>query len=53
MQPKGYVIQQHAIRLDRPVQAYERWMARIPLIYRRSVLASEIEGTPDVVNDPY
>ncbi|NPV51899.1 MAG: AAA family ATPase [Firmicutes bacterium] len=53
MQPKGYVIQQYAIRLDRPVQAYERWMARIPLVYRHSVLASETEEAPDVANDPY
>lgn len=53
MQPKGYIIQQHAIRLDRPVQAYERWMSRIPLVYRDSVLASETEEIPDVANDPY
>ena len=38
MQPIGYVVMQHAIRLDRPVQAYSRWMARIPPEYRRSVL---------------
>ncbi len=38
MQPAGYVVLQHAVRLDRPVKAYERWMARIPSVYRESVL---------------
>ena len=30
MQPIGYVVLQHAVRLNRPVMAYERWMERIP-----------------------
>jgi cellulose biosynthesis protein BcsQ len=30
MAPAGYVVMQHAVRLDRPVNAYNRWMARIP-----------------------
>ena len=38
MAPAGYVVMQHAVRLDRPMRAYERWMARIPTIYRESVL---------------
>ena len=38
MKPVGYVVLQHAVRLDRPVQAYGRWMARIPAAYRESVL---------------
>ena len=43
MQPVGYVIQQHAIRLDRPVKAYWRWMDRIPAEYRQSVLGEAVE----------
>jgi len=39
MQPVGYVVMQHAVRLDRPVEAYERWMRRIPVVYRGSVQA--------------
>ena len=37
MQPIGYVVLRHAVRLDRPVKAYERWMDRIPSAYRDSV----------------
>ena len=38
MQPIGYVVLQHAVRLDRPVRAYARWMDEIPGEYRESVL---------------
>ena len=38
MQPSGYIVQQHAVRLDRPVNAYARWMNRIPSEYQESVL---------------
>lgn len=38
MEMAGYVIQQHAIRLDRPVKSYYRWLSRIPLEYRMHVL---------------
>jgi chromosome partitioning protein len=38
MQPVGYIVQQHQVRLDRPVQAYQKWMARIPTVYAESVL---------------
>jgi cellulose biosynthesis protein BcsQ len=38
MEPAGYIILQHAVRLDRPVKAYERWMARIPEVYGTAVL---------------
>ena len=38
MNPIGYVVQQHTIRLNRPVQAYDRWIRRIPQEYRRSIL---------------
>ncbi len=37
MEPCGYVIQQHSLRLDRPVMAYARWMALIPQAYREAV----------------
>lgn len=41
MKPLGYVILQHAMRLDRPVKAYDRWLARIPEEYCYSVLREE------------
>ena len=52
MQPAGYVVLQHAVRLDRPIQAYGRWMARIPQEYRRSVLDETDSGTAAIDTDP-
>ena len=43
MQPLGYVVMRYAIRLDRTVRAYERWLNRIPGEYRDSVLG---QGAP-------
>ena len=33
MQPIGYLCQQHSVRLDRPVKAYDKWVQRIPEVY--------------------
>ncbi|MCM0019733.1 MAG: ParA family protein [Tagaea sp.] len=45
MRPIGYVVMQHAMRLDRPVKAYGRWLRRIPSEYSTHVLADEpVEG---------
>ena len=38
MRPIGYIVMQHAVRLDRPVKAYRRWMARIPAVYGTAVV---------------
>ena len=38
IRPLGYVIQQHSVRLSRPVKAYDRWVNRVPGVYRESVL---------------
>ena len=43
MQPAGYVVLQHAVRLDRPVRAYGRWLERIPSVYREAVLGLSSE----------
>ena len=45
MKPIGYVVQQHGVRLYRPVQAYDKWINRIPREYARSLLGQ--------VNPPY
>ena len=50
MQPIGYVIMRHSIRLYRPVQAYGRWIDKIPSEYENAVLtgnASPASGTAD------
>jgi len=51
--PAGYIVQQHAVRLDRPVKAYRRWMDRIPDEYRQSVLNTPPEALLRVANDPH
>jgi cellulose biosynthesis protein BcsQ len=54
MRPAGYVVMQHAVRLDRPVLAYDRWMKRIPGHYRQSVLNEAMTGSiPPVQEDPH
>ena len=54
MTPAGYILMQHAVRLDRPVKAYERWMARIPAVYAEAVIDEKppAPGTP-MSEDPH
>jgi len=52
MSPIGYVVLQHGIRDSRPVKAYQRWMDRIPTIYREAVLGeADPSSTPAVESD--
>ena len=54
MCPVGYVVMQHAVRLDRPVKAYDRWMERIPAVYREAVLDQRPSAQPQCVeSDPH
>ena len=53
MQPIGYIVMQHGILDSRPVQAYKRWMDRIPSVYRDVVLQEDIKYAPAVAEDPY
>jgi cellulose biosynthesis protein BcsQ len=53
MRPAGYVVMQHAVRLDRPVQAYGRWLKRIPQEYRKAVLAEAEQPAFSVEHDPH
>lgn len=41
MHPAGYVVMQHAVREGRPVQAYQKWIGRIPRTYREEALGQE------------
>ena len=52
MQPAGYVMMRHSIRLDRPVKAYARWIERMPGVYRTAVLGQSGVGAPTMENDP-
>ena len=33
MLPLGYIVQQHSVRLSRPVKAYDKWVNRMPTVY--------------------
>lgn len=52
MQPIGYIAQQHGVRLSRPVKAYNRWLNRMPLEYRQSVLGEDVDEAPAIAQDP-
>ena len=38
MKPIGYIVQQHSVRLSRPVKAYDKWVNRMPAVYHEAVL---------------
>jgi len=50
--PIGYMVLRHSIRLDRPVKAFERWMAKIPSVYAESVLEETPVENITIDNDP-
>lgn len=53
MNPIGYIVMQHSVRLDRPVKSYDKWIERMPGDYRKYVLN---EATPEgvtIANDPH
>ncbi len=52
MRPIGYLVQQHSVKLSRPVKAYDRWVKKVPDMYRTHVLQEPESGLlPE--NDPY
>ena len=52
MEPVGYIVMQHSVRLDRPTRAYDRWVARIPEVYRTAVTEEKAGRNVNVGNDP-
>ncbi|ACT07550.1 cobyrinic acid a,c-diamide synthase [Dickeya chrysanthemi Ech1591] len=53
MLPIGYLCQQHGVRLDRPVKAYDKWVQRIPSVYREAVLNESPVQNMKQESDPY
>ncbi|MEI7880488.1 MAG: AAA family ATPase [bacterium] len=53
MKAIGYLCQQHGVRLDRPVKAYDKWVNRIPQVYREAVLNEKNATTISHLDDPY
>lgn len=53
MAPIGYLCQQHGVRLDRPVKAYDKWIGRIPGVYRQAVMDEPACAITRPDDDPY
>ncbi len=53
MWPIGYLCQQYGVRLDRPVKAYDKWVKRIPSVYREAVLNQNPITESPVTGDPH
>jgi len=53
IRPAGYIVMQHAVRADRPVKAYQKWMKRIPSVYRTEVLDDDGGKMPSAETDSY
>jgi cellulose biosynthesis protein BcsQ len=53
MQSIGYLCQQYGVRLKRPVKAYDKWVNRIPVAYRKYVLNKPENTNIKPVDDPY
>lgn len=53
MESIGYLCQQHGVRLDRPVKAYDKWVQRIPEVYRQSILGEVAISHITQEADPY
>ncbi|MGE9271541.1 MAG: ParA family protein [Verrucomicrobiales bacterium] len=53
MHPIGYLCQQYGVRLDRPVKAYDKWVKRIPSVYRAAVLNENPPSQVPATGDPH
>ena len=53
MEAIGYLCQQHGVRLDRPVKAYDKWVKRIPGVYREAVLNESPSALVTPESDPH
>jgi len=53
MRPAGYVMMRHAVRLDRPVKAYEHWIGKVPGVYRSEVLAEPVPAGLTIETDAH
>jgi chromosome partitioning protein len=50
MEPLGYIVLQHGVRLDRP---NDKWINRIPGDYRKYVLSEPPDDSVSIQNDPH
>ncbi len=50
--PIGYMVLRHSIRLDRPVKAFDRWIAKMPSTYAQAVLQVPPDPNISIDDDP-
>ena len=53
MQPLGYILMRHSIRLSRPVKAFARWIDKVPQEYRSRVLGYDEVKEITIDNDEH
>jgi cellulose biosynthesis protein BcsQ len=53
IQPLGYMVLRHSIRLDRPVKAFDRWIARMPSTYAEAVIQQPVDPSLTIDTDPH
>lgn len=51
MEALGYIVQQHGVRLTRPVKAYDKWVNRMPEEYARTLLDRKSGPFPATPNE--
>jgi cellulose biosynthesis protein BcsQ len=51
MKPIGYIVQQHSVRLSRPVKAYDKWVNRMPQVYHEAVLQNSTTASNPSADD--
>jgi len=52
IQTLGYLVLRHSIRLDRPVKAFDRWIARMPSTYAEAVIQHPVDPSITIDTDP-
>lgn len=48
MEPVGYIIMRHSVRLSRPVQAYNRWIEKVPGTYQQLIDPDTRKSAEDI-----
>jgi chromosome partitioning protein len=52
MEPIGYVVSRHSVRVGREVKAFKKWLQRLPSVYCESILGKDtIQDTVDSYSD--
>jgi chromosome partitioning protein len=51
MQAVGYIILQHGVRSHRPVKSFQRWIERIPHIYKTEIIQQNDNVVENIASD--